>query len=194
MLSTVDGPDDADACVVACPPHPQMGGSRTDARLRAVGDALADRDVACLRIDYGPWDGGRAEQGDVRDALVWAREAYERVGLFGYSFGAGVGLLATVAADPAPMAVAVYAPPATIVADGDIVGAVETLDDRGIPGLVTYGERDSTVDWEPVVDAAEAAGWQTEAVPADHFAVGQQDRVATLAGEYLTNALSTPSP
>jgi alpha/beta superfamily hydrolase len=185
VLSTIDGPEDADACVVACPPHPQMGGSRTDARLRAVGDALGERGIACLRIDYGPWDEGEAEQGDVRDALAWARGEYETVGLFGYSFGAGVGLLAAAEAAPGPAAVAVLAPPATIVDDGDVVAAVDGLADRQIPGQVAYGERDTTVDWDAIVEAAGERGWPTEGVPGDHFFVGQHDRIASLASEFL---------
>lgn len=188
LQATRDGPADAAAAVVACPPHPQMGGSRSDARLRAVGDALAERGIACLRIDFGPWDEGQAEQGDVRDALAWAREEYPTVALFGYSFGAGVALLAARDADPAPVALSVLAPPATIVDDGDVVAAVETVDDRGLAGQVVYGERDGTVDWNAVVDAAEARGWPTAAVPGDHFFAGQTTRVADLAADYLATA------
>jgi len=70
VRGTVDGPDDPDTIVVACPPHPQHGGSRTDARLQAVGEALASRGVGCLRIDYGPWDEGKGEQLDARNALA----------------------------------------------------------------------------------------------------------------------------
>jgi len=35
---------DSPAVVVACPPHPGMGGDRSDPRLRAVSDALGERD------------------------------------------------------------------------------------------------------------------------------------------------------
>ena len=74
VRATLDTPE-ADACVVACPPHPQMGGKRTDRRLQAVSDHLAP-DVACLRFDYGAWDEGRGEVADCRNALAWAREEY----------------------------------------------------------------------------------------------------------------------
>ena len=95
LKATLDTPErgdtgDTDAVVVACAPHPQMGGDRRDGRLRAVGEALCERGVACLRVDYGPYDEGRAERRDIREALSWARERSNRTGLFGYSFGAGV--------------------------------------------------------------------------------------------------------
>jgi alpha/beta superfamily hydrolase len=189
LQATRDGPADAAAAVVACPPHPQMGGSRSDARLRAVGDALAERGIACLRIDFGPWDEGQAEQGDVRDSLAWAREEYPTVALFGYSFGAGVALLAAADADPEPAALSVLAPPATIVEDGDVVAAVEAVDERGLPGQVVYGERDTTVDWDAVVEAARECGWPCEAVPGDHFFVGQHGRAADLAATHLATAI-----
>lgn len=190
--ASLDGPDDAEAIVVACPPHPRMGGSRTDARLRAVGDALAERDVACCRIDYGPWDEGRAEQTDVQNALTWAHDEYDRVGLFGYSFGAGVALLAAAGADAdeVPATVSVLAPPASIVEDGDGVAAVGPIDDRGVPGQVCYGERDDTVDWKPVVERARDCGWPVEGVPAGHFFTGERGAVASHAAEFLVESIA----
>jgi len=180
LRATVDAPD-ADACVVACPPHPQMGGSRSDARLRAVGETLAEDDIACLRFDYGPWDEGDAERGDVLDALSYARERHDPVGLSGYSFGAGVGLLAAADADPEPAAVAVLAPPASIGA----FNTVAALDDIDSPLGVVYGERDTTVEWEPVVERARERGATVESVPGDHFFTGQVDRAASAVASFL---------
>lgn len=166
-----------------------MGGSRSDARLRAVGDALAEEGLACLRIDYGPWDEGRGEQTDVRHALEWAAEEFDAVGLFGYSFGTGVGLLAADA-DPGPDAVAVLAPPASVVDDGDVVAAVGTLADRDVPLLVCYGENDGTVDWGPVVERAREADAEVQGFAADHFVGGSTagavaDDVATFFASTL---------
>jgi len=183
--ATLDAPD-ADACVVACPPHPRMGGSRSDARLRAVSDALAEEGVACLRFDYGPWDEGDAERGDARDAVAHARERFERVALFGYSFGAGVGLLAAAEADPGPAAVAVLAPPASVEAF-DTVTALSAID---APLGVVYGEGDTTVDWEPVVERARERGATVESVPGDHFFTGRVDRAAAAVSSFLAERLS----
>jgi len=189
LTATLDGPADADGLVVACPPHPQMGGSRSDARLRAVCDVLADADVACLRFDYGPWDEGRGEQGDVRDAIAWGRERYAAVGLFGFSFGAGVALLAGAAIGQRPEAASVLAPPATIVEDGDVVAAVESLAADGHTAQVVYGERDETVDWQPVVAAAREAGWPCEGFDSEHLFTGQKATVREIVADYLIEQL-----
>lgn len=185
VRGTLDNPD-AETCAVACPPHPQMGGDRTDSRLRAVADALGERDIACLRIDYGPWDEGRGESRDARNALAWAREEYDRIALFGYSFGGAVALLAAAEAEGLE-AVSVLAPTDSLAGgDLDAVAALESID---CPLQVVYGERDSTADWERVVDRARDLGVEVVSMPADHFFVGKTDRVATAVVDFLTDAL-----
>jgi hypothetical protein len=187
VRATLDSPD-AEACVVACPPHPQMGGKRTDRRLRAVADALAP-DVACLRFDYGSWAEGHGEVTDCRNALAWAREAFGDghgggVGLFGYSFGAGVSLVAAAsesADGTCPAAVSVLAPPDRLD-DLDAAGAVSAI---ACDLQVLYGERDTTVDSAPVVAAARDRGAEVEALPADHHLVGQDRKVGEAAAAFL---------
>lgn len=182
VRATLDG-DGGDGCVVACPPHPEYGGSRHDTRLRAVAGTLDDAGLACLRLDYGPWDGGVGERDDVRNALDWAAERYEPVGLFGYSFGAGVALL--VAPDRADLcAVSVLAPPATSVDEGDAAAAIGSI---AAPLQVVAGERDTTVGWETVVETAREIDATVETIPGDHFFAGQTDRVGTVAGEFLAD-------
>lgn len=185
VRATADSPD-ADAAVVACPPHPQMGGSRSDPRLRAVGDALADRDVACLRFDYGPWDEGRGERQDAANALAYAQSNYDPVGLFGYSFGAGIALLVAADADPRPAAVSVLAPPSS---SGENRSTVAALDALRSPVQVCYGERDTTVDAEPVVQRARERGDAVEPLPADHFFVGQTDTIAERVADFFADTL-----
>ncbi|MEF8840210.1 MAG: alpha/beta hydrolase [Haloarculaceae archaeon] len=190
VRATMDTPDgDADACVVACPPHPQMGGRRTDRRLRATSDSLGDRGVACLRFDYGPWAEGEGERTDARNALAWARDRYESVGLFGYSFGGAVALLAAAAEseDGTPPAVtSVLAPAARLEAGLDAAGAVGSVD---CPLRVVYGERDTTVDWEPVVERAREAGVEVVGMSADHHFVGQDAKVGEVVAGFLAPRL-----
>jgi len=177
-----------DACVVACPPHPQMGGKRTDTRLRAVSDALPD-DCACLRFDYGPWDEGRGELADARNALAWARDGYDPVALFGYSFGGCLALLAAARESRAgtpPAAVAALAPASRLAPDLD---AAAELDEVACPGYVLYGERDATADWEPVVERARELDWTVEPIGADHHFVGQASKVGERVGSFLARAL-----
>jgi alpha/beta superfamily hydrolase len=187
VRTTLDGPGGG-AVVVACPPHPEFGGDRHDSRLRAVSDALGDRGVDCLRIDYGAWDGGRGERTDALTALSWAGDEYDRVGLFGYSFGGAVALSAAIAAegDERPAAVSALAPAADSV-DGFDPAELGRI---GFPGQVVYGERDDTAAWQPVVETARELGWVVEAMPADHFFVSQQGRVGDLIGEFLAGTVT----
>lgn len=184
VRGTLDHPD-GERAVVACPPHPQFGGNRTDRRLTAVAEALADRDVATLRIDYGEWDEGRGEQADVENALAWARERYPRVALFGYSFGSMMALRAAVETDPA--AVSALAPDA---------GVADDVEDLPCPAQVLYGTRDDTVDWAPVVERAREANDAGRDPPidlvecsADHHFVGQHGKVARNVADFLDEHL-----
>jgi len=184
-------------CVVACPPHPQHGGNRRDQRLRAVSDELGNRRIDCLRFDYGPWDGGRGERTDVRNAVAWARERYERVALFGFSFG-GALALSTVATGADVDAVSALAPPAHLGAersdpdapDDEEIGGVDVVADLealapDFPVQVVYGARDDIADVGPVVDAARRRDFEVVEFAADHFFIGQEVKVATVVGDFL---------
>lgn len=188
VTASLDTPDAA-RVVVACPPHPQMGGDRRDSQLRAVGDALAAVDCACLRFDYGPWDEGRAEVTDVRGALAAAHDNFASVGLFGYSFGGSMALLAAAAAfrdgEDVPAAVSVLAPAST-VHGRDVVPAV---DDVACPLDVCYGERDDTVDSLPIAERAREHGHAVTALAADHFFAGQQHSVAENVATFFGSSI-----
>jgi alpha/beta superfamily hydrolase len=188
LAATLDERD-GDSVVVACPPHPQMRGDRHDSRLTAVSDALADDDIDCFRFDYGPWDEGRGERRDVRQALSWARERYERVGLFGFSFGGGMALLASVPDETAPVpdVVSVLAPAAQVTEGDEVTDALAAI---ACPVQILYGERDETAVWEPLVKRAEALGYDVEGLPADHFFVGQQQKVAAAVARFQADVLA----
>lgn len=179
---------ESDSVVVACPPHPQFGGDRHDSRLVAVSDGLLDAGIDCLRFDYGSWDEGRAERRDVRQALSWARESYDRVGLFGFSFGAAMAILAGGPEDeePTPDALSALAPAAQVAEDNDVVDALGVLE---CPAQVVYGERDDTAEWEPVVQRARELDVDVRSFPADHFFIGQQEKVAAVVVEFLAESL-----
>lgn len=189
VRGTLDTPDDTDAaaCVVACPPHPQYGGRRTDARLQALAAALTAEGVACLRFDYGGWDEGRGETTDARQACAWARERFDAVGLFGYSFGGAVALLAAAADADAdhPLAAVVALAPGTGITAGADRSVPDALADIGPPARVVYGTRDTTADWKPVVERARELGVDCSEMGADHHFVGQADKAAGHAAEFL---------
>jgi alpha/beta superfamily hydrolase len=174
---------DAAAAVVACPPHPNYGGTRHDRRLRAVADALSPR-IDCLRIDYGPWDEGRGERDDARRACEWAAARYAAVGLFGYSFGGGVAPLAAVDADVA--AVAALAPVTRLDDGSDVAEAVSTL---AVPHWIGYGRRDETVDAAAVAERASETHGTVDRFPTGHGVVGHEARIATRVARFFDGVL-----
>ncbi|MFC7167617.1 alpha/beta hydrolase family protein [Halospeciosus flavus] len=181
--ATLDTPDGgADACVVACPPHPQHRGHRGDQRLRAVSDYLGERGVACLRFDYGAWDEGLGEREDARNAVRWAADEFEQVGLFGFSFGGAIAALAAATVDVPLAAVCLLAPTAEVESGLDAASALADVD---APVRVVYGNRDTTADWEPVVGRARTLGHDVVELDGDHFFVGKTDHVAEAVGEFL---------
>jgi alpha/beta superfamily hydrolase len=186
VRGTLDSPDDGDAdtIVVACPPHPQDGGTRSDQRLTAVSDALGEEGIACLRFDYGEWDEGHGEQEDVKNAVEWAHEHYDRVGLFGFSFGATMTLLAATDTEEL-QAVCALAPDS---GQGDL-DAVATLDEIYCPVQILYAERDDTADWEPVVERARELDIDVEGLSADHFFLGQAEKVGERVGAFFDERL-----
>ena len=197
----------AAACVVACPPHPQHRGHRGDRRLRAVSDELNAHGTDCFRFDYGPWDGGRGERADALRAVEWAGRRYERVAVFGYSFGGAVAISAAAhGADV--VAVAALAPPARVGSargtesaddssgtdDSDDSGGINTVADlsslpTSLPVGVFYGSRDDVADVGPVVDCARKRGATVREFSADHFFVGQESEAAAAVVEFLRSAL-----
>ena len=187
-LAASDG-SRSDAVVVACPPHPQQRGHRGDERLTAVSDALTAEGVDCLRFDYGDWDEGYGESTDADNAVGWATARYDRVGLFGFSFGATVALV-TATARPGLAGVCALAPTASLNPDVDAVAALADLVDLGVPVRVVYATRDSTADWEPVVDRARELGVDAVAFDSDHFFVGRANVVADAVAGFLVPRLT----
>ena len=179
-----DESERAESVVVACPPHPQQRGHRGDERLLAASDALTDRGVDCLRFDYGDWDEGYGETTDADAAVGWARDRYDRVGLFGFSFGGTVALVAA-ASRPELTGVCALAPTARLSPDVDAVAALNDLAERGVPTRVLYGTRDATAEWKPVVERAERLGVETVAFEADHFFVGRSGKVGEAVAAFL---------
>lgn len=173
---------DPTAAVVACPPDPRHGGRRSDARLVAASDAVTARGIDCLRVGYGAYDEGYGERADAGNAVGWALDRYDRVGLFGFSFGGAIALVAG-AERPALRGVCALAPPARLAPDLDAVAALDRLADRGVPVRVVCATRDSTVDWEPVAERARELGSDVVAVDADHGVVGRRRAVADAVAE-----------
>lgn len=184
VRGSLDGSPGATTCVVACPPHPQYGGSRRDQRLRTVSETLVTNGFACLRFDYGPWDNGQGERGDAVRTVRWADDRFDRVVLFGYSFGGGIALLAAVRTPVA--AVSALAPASRLGPDLDVVNAVESL---SVPVQIQYGNRDDRAAWQPVVERARDHGAQLIEYRADHFFLTKEGEIANAVTDFLKTHL-----
>jgi alpha/beta superfamily hydrolase len=186
-VASLDDPTDAAspggrACVVACPPHPQQGGTRQDPRLRAASAGLAGEGIACLRIDYGAWDDGFGEVTDAEAALRWAVERYDRVGLFGYSFGAGIALVSARDDEPPLIGVSLLAPPSTAETGEELTDTLEGIE---WPIQILVGDADETVDHRELATRAAGLGAVVHAFPTDHYFGGVQDRIADRVGSFF---------
>lgn len=108
---------EADTIVVVCHPHPQSGGSMHNNVVLAAAESLYSRNMSVLTFNFrgvgrsqGSYDGGAGEQDDATAAIGFAAglDGVRKVGLAGYSFGAGI---AAAVADQSIFALALVAPP-----------------------------------------------------------------------------------
>ena len=193
-LHLPDGPGPF-AAVVCCHPHPRWGGDMySNVVMAAVRGALA-RNIAALRFNFrgaggsgGAHTAGPGEQDDVRAALAFLRARdevdSERVGLMGYSFGAGIA--GRVVDDSIRALVLVALPIGEEGFDGPALYAY-----RG-PTLLTSGDRDSVSPSAWVSDLAGTLGGDAEShviADADHFWAGFEPLLADLTGEFLARHL-----
>jgi alpha/beta superfamily hydrolase len=162
--------------VVLCHPHPLYGGSMDDQVLHTLATRLAALGVATLRFNFrgvgaseGSHDGGLGETDDALAALsMLSHEAAidaDRIGLAGYSFGAGVAAKAAVR-QPTLTALALVACPP---------GSLETQEarrDLAVPKLLVVGSEDRMVSPDRLQAVASALRDPTEVHiirGADHF-------------------------
>jgi alpha/beta superfamily hydrolase len=185
---------DALSIVVVCHPHPLRGGDMHNNVVMTIADALVAEGIAALTFNFrgagrsqGAHDNGVGEQDDARAAIAFAGglEGVERVGLAGYSFGAGV---AASIADATVKAVALISPPAARLADGAAVLAY------GGPLLLMAGDRDHIVSAEAMEAAAGARQAPTDVVPVagvDHFWWGAEQILGETVASFFRRNLAS---
>lgn len=182
------------ATVVVCHPHPLYGGAMDNNVVIAVCQALSVESIATLRFNFrgvGGSDGffgqGIGEQEDVRAALSFLStlEGVDagKIGLAGYSFGAGVALSAAPQEDSV-QAVAGISPPLSSFG-ADLKGYCK-------PKLFLCGSGDTFIPAEELLHLVKETGEpkQCEIVPgADHFWWGYEEEAARKVASFFTKAL-----
>jgi alpha/beta superfamily hydrolase len=179
--------------VVVCHPHPLYGGMMDNNIVSAVCRALAQASIASLRFNFrgvggsqGVHDHGIGEQDDVAAAISYISSIGEvdknRVGLCGYSFGAGVALDVAVK-EESVKALALISP---------ILPHNTMLESYARPKLLLWGSDDLAL---PAVDLKRF----TEELPdpkqykvisgADHMWWGYEDKVGERVASFFAETL-----
>lgn len=194
VLQLPDAPAAPLAGVVVCHPHPLYGGDMWNDVVEQVCRELLARGIAALRFNFrgtggseGEHGGGVGERDDVWAALDLLRSRPEidrgRLGLAGYSFGAGVALNAGPAAGVRALA-AISAPPRMV--------DFTAMQGFAIPLLLIAGDRDEFAPADQVRQLAIALGPQTQTTivaGADHFWWGHSAELRQSVGDFVAREL-----
>ncbi len=186
--------------VVLCHPHPRYGGQMHDMVLDSLAAGLLERGIATLRFNFrgvgaseGVYDGGAGEEDDARAALATlsAEPAVDgqRLGLAGYSFGAGVAVGAAARASGIAALVLVACPPARL----------DTPEARAlaVPKLLIAGGEDTMIPATQLHRLAETLEEPKELIVvrgADHFFGGFDQELGAPAGRFFARWLRPEPP
>jgi alpha/beta superfamily hydrolase len=184
------------AAVVVCHPHPLRGGDMHNNVVMAAARGLVVAGFTAVTFNFrgvgasgGSHDEGLGEQGDVRAALEYAAslDGIERVGLAGYSFGAGVALnVAVTDGDTRPVAL--------ISLPTGAADAPNRLETCPGPLLLIAGDADHVCSSEQLLLAAQARPEDaTEVIVlprVDHFWRGAEPALERHAGAFFVKHLS----
>lgn len=184
------------ALVVVCHPHPQRGGEMRNNVVMIVVRALNELGVAALTFNFrgvgaseGVFDNGGGEQEDVRAALAHGRsiDGVERVGLAGYSFGAG---MAAATVDDSVAALALVSGPAATL------GRDSLVEYKG-PVLLVSGDQDQISSADGLREAAARRTGPVQVVSvagADHFWRGHEQELTDAVTSFFAPVFAkTPS-
>ncbi|MBI4199277.1 MAG: alpha/beta fold hydrolase [Chloroflexi bacterium] len=182
--------------MVLCHPHPLYGGTMDNGVVTGMALALLRRGMASLVFNFrgvgrsqGTYDQGVGELEDALAAVEHLRAQSQvdgdRVGIAGYSFGAGVALAATSRYEGL-RAVACVACPPPVLAD---VAAQRVKQ----PKLFVVGTMDQVVPLEQFQGLVERflSPKEVVALPGgDHFLRGYEAVVGEHVAEFFTRSLS----
>ena len=193
LEGTISWPQGPDRCpgIVICHPHPRHGGTMHNSVVAALAIAIGEAGMAALRFNFrgvgnseGAYDRGIGEVEDAESALTFLtsneRINPSRVGIAGYSFGAGVALEAG-AQSGVPQALASIACPMATFRE---MGVREMLQ----PKLLVSGELDHNFPADQFKFLAKRFQEPKEVTlvdGADHFFAGREAEIALIAAAFF---------
>ncbi|MBW3594254.1 MAG: alpha/beta fold hydrolase [Actinobacteria bacterium] len=190
LEAELDTAEEANATLLLCHPHPQMGGTMNAPLLLAIRDGLVARRWNVLRFNFrgigasqGESSTGTAEVQDAFGALERARSLGVPVAVAGWSFGAAVALRVAGAEDDLLACVAIA--PSIDPKPGITEGVPADVAPR-CPVLVVTGANDDQTSPESARGWAAEHGATFEELPgANHFFWAKYEQLTTLVVEWL---------
>jgi len=187
-----DGPFPA---VIVCHPHPLYGGDMYNNVVGTVCAALAQASLVAFRFNFrgvggsgGSYGDGVGEQEDVRSAIAYVKTLgyvdKERIGLAGYSAGAGFGV-PVACGDGRVKAICAISPPLSMF-------DFACLSDCAKPKLLVCGGRDDFTPADRFFEFCERLPEPKECVTvegADHFWRWHESALADRVAAFFAGAL-----
>ncbi len=179
--------------VVICHPHPLMGGMMDNNVVFAICDSLCDVSITTLRFNFrgvgrshGVHDEGIGEQDDIAAALSFlsAQEGVDtnRIGLCGYSFGAGVALHVAAKEDNVK-ALALVSP---------LLSVPSPIQDYVKPKLLLWGDRDlalPTAEFDTFTEKLPDPKLYKIFSGVDHFWGGHESKMSAMVVDFFKDIL-----
>jgi alpha/beta superfamily hydrolase len=181
--------------VILCHPHPLYGGDMDNNVIRTLAQALAGASLASLRFNFrgvggsqGQYGHGRGERQDVGAAISFVSALDDvdagRLGLAGYSAGAGFAL--PVGADDGHVkALVAVSPPLAMLDFGFLTDCLK-------PKLLILGSRDDLIPAGNFIEFCRSLPEPTEyeiVAGADHFWWGYESNLAARVAAFFTATL-----
>ena len=181
--------------VVICHPHPLMGGNMENMVVVAVYSALVQQGLIALRFNFrgvgnseGTYSKGEKEPGDVKGAINVLKSLPavdgRRIGLAGYSFGAGV-VMGGISNYSDAKALALISPPSQRLKDS-------TISKYSRPKLFISGDEDALVppaELEAYVRSLPQPVQFTLVQGADHYWGEHMQEVASQVAQFFADRL-----
>ena len=182
-------------CVVICHPNPRAGGNMFNNVVEGVSRSLNSNGIATLRFNFrgvgsstGEFADGSSQVSDAIHVLEYTSSLNtvdgSRIGVVGYSFGAGIALESTIESDIVKAVVSIACPQKHF----STFGTVEIVQ----PKLLICGDRDHDFPASQFnfLSARFTKPCQSEILTgADHFFRGHEPVLGDLASDFFLGIL-----